>query len=534
MTNVPCNVLLVYPNFDFASFWDFRATCEIAGKKATLPPLGMITIAALFPDEWVVRLIDRNIEPLSDADIDWADLVLTGGMIPQRADALTVIERCQARGKPVVVGGPDVTSSPEVFEKAEFRVLGEAETTIAELVAAWNAGEKGGKFAAERYATDIRESPVPRFDLLRVDDYISLGVQFSRGCPFTCEFCDIIELYGRVPRTKASEQILAELDAIYATGYRGTVFFVDDNLIGNKKAVKAFLPHLRAWLEERGFPFDFVTEASINLADDAELLNLLRDTNFGSVFIGIETPDEETLVSTSKKQNVRRSLSESVDRIIDAGIFVSAGFIIGFDGEKESVADGMIRCIEENAIPLAMVGLLTALPETQLTRRLTRESRLDPASDMVFDGARGGDQCMAGLNFRTSRPRRDILDDHRKILVRIYDREAYFNRVRALSRRLNRPKLPTKIHWRLVLTDTRTFLRLTWRMTVVDRKTGKLFFRNLADCLWNNPLAAKAIVSHMMLYLHLGPFSEQVIAHLEREIAALDADDRLDTSDVAA
>ncbi len=530
----PCNVLLVYPNFDFPSFWDFRAACEIAGKRATLPPLGLITIAALFPAEWTVRLIDRNVEPLHDADIDWADIVMTGGMIPQRPDTLALIERCQARGKPVVVGGPDVTSSPEVFKEAEFRVLGEAETTIAELAEAWTDGARGGTFEAVRYTTDVKASPVPRFDLLRVDAYISLGVQFSRGCPFTCEFCDIIELYGRIPRTKMPEQILAELDAIHATGYRGTVYFVDDNLIGNKKAAKAFLPHLKTWQHENGFPFDFVIEASINLADDPELLKLLRDTNFGSVFIGIESPDEDILVSTSKKQNARRNLSESVARITDAGMFVCAGFIIGFDNETGSVADGMIQCIEENAIPLAMVGLLTALPETQLTRRLTRENRLDPASDLVFDGDVGGDQCVHGLNFKTGRPRRDILDDYHRVLTRIYDRNAYFGRIRALSKVLNRPKLPTKIHWGLVLKDARTFLRLVWRLAVDDRKTGRLFLPTLVECLVKNPAAVKPIVSQMILYLHLGPFAQQVIAYLEREIAAIDAGERPDAPDVAA
>ncbi|MEZ5839086.1 MAG: B12-binding domain-containing radical SAM protein [Hyphomicrobiales bacterium] len=516
-------VLLVYPNFDAPSFWDFRAACELAGKRASLPPLGLITIAALFPPDWQIRLVDRNIEKLAEADIDWADLVMTGGMIPQRSDSLRLLGLAHQRGKPVVIGGPDVTSSPDVYAAAEFRIFGEAETTIAELVAAWQRGERSGTFAAERYKTDVTRSPVPRFDLLQVDAYLSLGLQFSRGCPFTCEFCDIIELYGRVPRTKEPAQILAELDAIYATGYRGTIYFVDDNLIGNKKAVKAFLPHLRKWLEDHGFPFDFATEASINLADDDDLLRLLGETNFGAVFIGIESPDAETLVSTSKKQNTRRALAESIDKIYAAGLFVSAGFILGFDSEKGSVATGMIDCIEDMTIPIAMVGLLTALPETQLTRRLVREARLDPATDLDFAGDIGGDQCTAGLNFRTTRARRDILADYRDVLRRVYRPEAFFDRTRQLSAKLVRPALPTKFQPAIMLQDAGTIGRVFWRLATRDRRLGLPFLRTLLGCLVSNPAAVKPIVSQMILYFHLGPFADYVIAHLDGEIAALDA-----------
>ncbi|HOV02978.1 MAG TPA: B12-binding domain-containing radical SAM protein [Kaistiaceae bacterium] len=516
-------ILLVYPNFDAPSFWDFRKVCEVTGSKASLPPLGLITIAALFPPDWEIRLVDRNIEPLTDTDLDWADLVFTGGMIPQRPDTKRIVELAKARGKPVVVGGPDVTSSPDAYAHAAFRILGEAETTIADLVAAWQRGERTGTFEAPRYQTDITASPVPRFDLLKIEAYLSLGVQFSRGCPFTCEFCDIIELYGRVPRTKASEQMLAELDALIATGFRGTVYFVDDNLIGNKKAVKAFLPHLISWLEERGYPIDFATEASINLADDEELLKLLAKANFGTVFVGIESPDPETLVSTSKKQNVRRALAESVERIYDAGIMIAAGFIIGFDTEKGAVADGLVDCIEENDIPCAMVGLLTALPETQLTRRLIREGRLDPGIDLGAIGELGGDQCTAGLNFTTVRPRRDILTDYRNVLARIYGTQAFFDRNRNLMLRLRRPKLPTKFQPRTFRRDAMTVLRMLWWLVARYPEARWPYLRTLVECLVRNPAAVKQVVSQMVFYFHLAPFSRYVIDHLDREIASLDA-----------
>src|SRR5262249_37018516 len=295
------------------------------------------------------------------------------------------IELCHDRGKPVVVGGPDATSSPDVYRAADFLVLGEAEGIIDEFVAAWSSGAKAGRFEAAKFQVDVTKSPIPRFDLLKRTDYVYIGVQFSRGCPFNCEFCDIIELYGRVPRAKTNEQMLAELDALYHTGHRGHVDFVDDNLIGNKKALKLFLPALREWQRKRRYPFQFSTEASMNLADDAQLLSMMREANFFGVFIGIESPDTETLISTQKKQNTRRSLADSVQKIYGAGMLVLAGFIVGFDTEKGSMADAMIDCIEATSIPVCMVGLLTALPNTQLGRRLEKENRLLPMVEDVGD-----------------------------------------------------------------------------------------------------------------------------------------------------
>ena len=270
-----CNALLIYPRFDADTFWNFKRTAELFGAKYPAPPLGMITLAALLPRFWSLRLVNRNTEQLSDDDLDWADLVLTGGMLPQQNDTLDVVDLCRARGKPVVVGGPGVTSSPHLYQTANFRVLGEAEGVIDKFVDAWEAGAREGQFEAEKFQVDVTKTPIPRFDLLKFDDYLHIGVQFSRGCLFTCEFCDIIELYGRVPRAKTNSQMLAELDELYRLGYRGHVDFVDDNLIGNKKAVKAFLPELAKWLEARDHPFEFTTEASLNLADDPEFLKLM-------------------------------------------------------------------------------------------------------------------------------------------------------------------------------------------------------------------------------------------------------------------
>ncbi|MFW7269598.1 B12-binding domain-containing radical SAM protein [Gluconacetobacter sp. Hr-1-5] len=508
-----CKILMIFPLFNAGSFWNYKETCDLAGARYPAAPLGLITVAALLPKKWEIRLVNRNTELLSDKDLQWADLVMTGGMLPQRNDALHIIEMCRACDKPVVVGGPDVTSSPPVYGAANFQVLGEAEEIMEHFITAWRRGDRQGVFEAPMGKTDVTKSPVPRFDLLKLDQYLHVGVQFSRGCPFSCEFCDIIELYGRVPRTKTNEQVMAELDALYALGYRGHVDFVDDNLIGNKKALKKFLPGLKHWQEEKKFPFEFSTEASINLADDADLLRSLAETNFFAVFVGIESPDTDTLVMAQKKQNTRRSLQQSIERIHEAGIFVNAGFIVGFDSEKGSVAPGMIACIEDTAIPVCMVGLLYALPTTQLTRRLLAEGRLFSDDDQP----QSGDQCTGGLNFETKRPRRDVLHDYRTVLAAIYDPVAYFGRVRRLGRMLGRQRTH-----RMIRGDLRSFVRLILRIYRAGPGTTRQFWRMLVDCALHNPKALPYVVMTSALYLHLGPFSRQVIGEIDREIEDVD------------
>ncbi|ATU72877.1 B12-binding domain-containing radical SAM protein [Komagataeibacter xylinus] len=508
-----CRVLMVFPLFNANSFWNYTEACDLTGARYPAAPLGLITVAALLPENWEIRLVNRNTETLDDADLAWADIVMTGGMLPQRNDTLHIIETCRARGRPVVVGGPDVTSSPSLYSTADFQVLGEAEGIMDDFIAAWRGGARRGVFEAPMGKTDVTKSPLPRFDLLKLDQYLHVGIQFSRGCPFSCEFCDIIELYGRVPRTKTNAQVMAELDALYALGYRGHVDFVDDNLIGNKKALKKFLPDLKRWQEEKKFPFEFSTEASINLADDPDLLRSLSQTNFFAIFVGIESPDTDSLVLMQKKQNTRRSLQQSIETIHRAGIFVNAGFIVGFDSEKGSVAKGMIDCIEDTSIPVCMVGLLYALPTTQLTRRLLAEGRLFSGSEQT----RSGDQCTAGLNFETRRPRRDVLDDYRTVLGAIYDPAAYFGRVRRLGRLLGR----TRAH-RMVKGDLRGFVRLLLRIHRAGPGTAGQFWRMLLDCALHNPKALPYVVMISALYLHLGPFSRQVIGEIDREIRDVD------------
>ena len=514
------NVLLVYPRFADNSFWNYRETCEAVGRRCPAPPLGLITMAALLPAAWTLRLVDCNAEPLTDADLAWADLVMTGGMFVQQRDTLDIIGRCRAARVPAVVGGPDATSSPHVYASADFQVLGEVEPVMADFVAAVDGGATAGRFEAIRYTTDVTTSPVPRFDLINLDHYLQMSVQFSRGCPFACEFCDIIELYGRNPRTKTPRQVLDELDALEALGWRGSVF-VDDNLIGNKKAVKAFLPILADWLQARDYPFEFTTEASINLADDAELLALMRTANFFALFVGIESADAQTLAATRKKQNTGRDLAESVQRIYAAGMFVVAGFIVGFDAERGPVAPGSAALIEAAAIPICMIGLLWALPNTQLSRRLEREGRLAAGYEVNLAGA--GDHCTTqGLNFVTLRPRRDILADCRDLIRETYRPERYFGRLRRMARRLDARAYRAAIPLRRDLYEV---LRLTWRCVMVEREMRGEVWRTVVDCLRHNPRALRSALRITSLYLHFGPFARRVVAELDDRIARERADE---------
>jgi radical SAM superfamily enzyme YgiQ (UPF0313 family) len=519
---LPRNVLLIYPRFDAGTFWNYRAACEAVGRRCPAPPLGLITMAALLPPEWTVRLVDCNAEPLTDDDLASADLAMTGGMLVQQRETLAIIRRCRSHGLPVAVGGPDVTSSPHLYREADYLVLGEVESILADFVAALDGGLTKGRFEAKRFSTDIATAPIPRFDLLNFDHYIQVGVQFSRGCPFVCEFCDIIELYGRVPRAKTSTQMLAELDALYVAGWRGHVDFVDDNLIGNKKALKIFLPQLTEWLRARNYPFEFTTEASLNLADDAELLILLRAANFFAVFIGIESADQATLSATRKKQNTRRDIAASVHRIYAAGLFVVAGFIVGFDSEAGGVAKATTQLIEEAAIPICMIGLLTALPNTELSRRLKREGRL--FVNYEVNATDDGDHCNVvgqGLNFTTLRPRRAVLADARQLIADVYRPERYFGRLRRVARTLDCSDYRAAIPLRR---DFYEILRLSWRCLVAEAEMRREVWKTLVHCARYNPAALRAALRITALYIHLGPFARQAAMALERKIAEAGAE----------
>ena len=410
--------LLVYPEFP-DTYWSFRHALAFEGKGSAFPPLGLLTVSAMLPDEWERRLIDMNVRALNLADIEWADMVLLSAMIVQKDSLHRVVEMCKALGKRVVVGGPYVSTSAEQLPEADHIFIGEAETTLPEFVRDLERGCPRPIYkAAQRPPLNL--TPVPHFHLAELRRYSAMSVQYSRGCPFNCEFCDIIEIYGRVPRTKTNEQMLSELDALRALGWRGHVFIVDDNFIGNKRNVKQFLPELIEWSERHKHPFLFVTEASVNLAEDDALLELMRRSNFRRVFLGIETPVEASLKEAQKGQNTRRDLLDSVRKIQSYGMEVMAGFIVGFDNDPSDIFERQIEFIRQSAIPLAMVGLLTALPDTQLWRRLQREGRLLHEST--------GNNTDVSLNFIPRMDKTRLVEGYQRILRTIYNPAEYYQR----------------------------------------------------------------------------------------------------------
>jgi radical SAM superfamily enzyme YgiQ (UPF0313 family) len=413
-------VLLVNPEFP-ESYWSGRHSLAFARRRSLIPPLGLITVAALLPDHWECRLVDLNIEPLEDSDLRWADVVMLTGMLVQKESLHQVLERCAEMGIRTAVGGPYATALPQELEAADHVVVGEGEELVPVFAQDLEAGEARPRYT-EAGKPDMTTGPVPRYDLLKVEAYHHMALQYSRGCPFNCEFCDIIVMYGRKPRTKTSQQILAELDAIHATGFHGDVFFVDDNFIGNKKAVKEMLPAVAAWREGSDGHLEFYTEASINLADDEELVDRMTAAGFTAVFIGIESPSPEALKETRKNQNLRRDVVEQVHWLQRRGLDVYAGFILGFDEEGPDIFNRMVELIEHAAIPYAMVGILGALPNTPLYERLEKEGRLRPDFD--------GDQF--GLtNVVTKTPAVEMLAGYRHVMESLYDPEAYFRRCRS-------------------------------------------------------------------------------------------------------
>ncbi|MGH8584067.1 MAG: DUF4070 domain-containing protein [Gammaproteobacteria bacterium] len=428
------NILMVYPEFP-ATYWGMQYFLPLIGKKAIMPPLGLLTIAALTPASYSIRLVDLNCVPLNDDDIEWADIVCFSAMLPQKPSLLDTAGRCRRAGKLLVFGGPYPTACPaECTPHCDVLVLNEGEITWPMFLRDVEDGSYAALYTSDE-KPDVSLTPVPHFTLLRVGDYGAIPIQFSRGCPFLCEFCDIIVMFGRKPRTKTPAQVLRELDAVYATGYRGMIFIVDDNFIGNKKAVKALLPELAAWNAGHGDPFFYGTEATINLADDRELLELMVAAKFLWVFIGIETPSEEGLKETRKVQNLKGSMLDRVRVVQGSGLLVFGGFIIGFDSDAEDIFERQIRFIEDAAIPNAMIGPIVALPGTPLYARMKSTGRL------LEDDDAGGNRTVASgyTNVRTILPFDRLLDGHRRILESIYSAPAYFRRTLEALRRLPYP-----------------------------------------------------------------------------------------------
>ncbi len=492
----------MHPRFSPHGFWNYREVCRLVGAKYPASPLGLITMAALLPEDWDVELVDMNTRKLDDSKIDEADLVFIGGMLPQQAEVLRLIDRVHSRGKKVVVGGPDPTSQPGRYQSADYLVLGEAEASLPLFLEDLEKGAPSGLYKTEE-RPDMAASPIPRFDLLNFDDYIMIGVQFSRGCPFNCEFCDIIELYGRIPRTKPPDRIVEELETLYRLGHRGHVDFVDDNFIGNKKRAKEILRAVLEWSKRRGHPFYFSTEASLNLADDGEILSLMAELDFRYVFVGIESPDESVLESAGKKSNLGRDMAGDLHKIYSHGIVVNAGFILGFDHETDGIAERVVDFVRKGKICMAMVGLLYALPNTRLTRRLRSEKRLFDDYDLRSQSSADDvDQTTSGINFLTRRPRERIIADFLFILEELYSPKDYFDRCLGLSRTLRvEPKF--KPPFRILLRYARGFFNGTIKLGFRP-STAWYWWRNLLALLFTRPSSLETLVNLMVMYLHFG------------------------------
>ncbi|WP_013320583.1 B12-binding domain-containing radical SAM protein [Gloeothece verrucosa] len=506
--------LLIYPLFP-KTFWSFEKYVNLFGHKALLPPLGLVTVAAILPQEWEFRLVDRNVSTITEEMWSWAEIVIISAMIVQKEDFKLQIQEAKRRGKKVAVGGPYPTSLPEEAKiyGADYLILDEGEITLPLFVEALKKGETSGVFRSEGHKPDVTTTPIPRFDLLDLDAYVQMSVQFSRGCPFQCEFCDIITLYGRKPRTKTPQQLLAELDYLYELGWRRGVFMVDDNFIGNKRNVKLLLQELKVWQEERHYPFGFLTEASVNLAEDEELMNLMVDCNFVSVFLGIETPDEDSLELTKKFQNTRHPLDDAIDKITRAGLVPMAGFIVGFDGEKKGAGQRIAEFVERVAIPRAFFTMLQALPNTALWTRLENEQRL------LKDNVDINQTSL--INFTPTRPIEEIVDEYIQGFWNLYEPEAFLERTHRcfLKFATSRGKTTftkrraTQLTWK----EIKVLLILFWRQGLKS-KTRWLFWSYLFSIIKNNPQALFGYVYHCASLEHFVEYRQIVRNQVETSL----------------
>jgi radical SAM superfamily enzyme YgiQ (UPF0313 family) len=413
-------ILLICPEYP-DTFWSFKHALRFVSKKVGQPPLGLLTVASLLPVEWEKRLVDLNVEELTDGQLRWADFVFLGGMSVQAESARATIARCNDVGTRIVAGGPLFTARHEEFDGVDHFVLNEAEITLPLFLDDLKCGRPKHLYTTTEWA-DVSTTPLPMWELIDPRHYATMNIQYSRGCPFDCEFCDITVLYGREPRTKTGDQVIAELKTLYDRGWRDHVFFVDDNFIGNRgKLKKEILPRVIQWMEERGHPFSLGTEASLNLSDDEELLDMMIRSGFEEVFVGIETPNEASLNECKKIPNKGRDLIKSIRRLQKAGLQVQGGFIVGFDNDPPSIFDSLIRFIQESGIVVAMVGLLNAPVNTRLYKRLKKEERLLDAFS--------GDNTDFSMNFVPKMKSEDLLRGYRKILGTIYSPREYYRRV---------------------------------------------------------------------------------------------------------
>jgi len=487
-------ILLAYPQFP-ETFWGYQRALRFLGIRATHPPLGLLTVAAMLPDEHELRLVDLNVRQVREEDWDWADVVLTGGMLIQRPSVDRIVAAARRRNLPVVIGGPDATTSSQDLPGDAHLVLGEAESPrFAETLPEMMTSDQRMILDLRDEPQGIGDSPLPRYDIIERTDYVSMALQMSRGCPFKCEFCDIPFLFGDRTRYKPVDRTLAELDLLFDWGWRGSVFWVDDNFIGNKKSCKEILPHVAEWQRQHDTPFQFYTQASVNLAADDSLLQLMTEAGFDSVFLGIETPVEESLIETRKLQNTRFDLLDSVRKIQNQGMQVMAGFIIGFDNDPDDIDEHLIRFIQESGIPVAMTGLLTALPGSPLYDRLQTEGRL-----LETNAEREGNNTFQfAFNYETKQDPETLIAAYKRVLLEVYGKpENYFKRVETLYRNLGKRRhLDTPLTWRRIGALIRSILMIPWT------RYGRVYGSFLARTLVRRPHRFQDAVRQGIIGLH--------------------------------
>jgi radical SAM superfamily enzyme YgiQ (UPF0313 family) len=490
---------MIYPEFP-DTFWSFKHALKFVRKKAALPPLGLVTVAAMLPPEWNKRLVDLNVRQLGRKDLAWADYAFVSGMVVQRESALRAISQCKAAGLKVVAGGPLFQTELEAFGQVDHFVLNEAELTLPQFLEDLARGEPQRVYAAEGYA-DVQKTPAPLWELIDLKRYATLSVQYSRGCPYNCDFCNVTTLLGHRPRIKSAAQIIAELDRMYALGWRESVFFVDDNLIGNKKHLKTeLLPALIEWRRGKvGMPFN--TEASINLVDDDELMDMMVDAGFDTVFIGIETPNDESLAECSKHQNVHRDLVADVKRIQRTGLQVQGGFIVGFDHDTPFIFQKQIEFIQRSGIVTAMVGLLQAPPGTRLFERMKQQKRLV--------GRTSGDNVDGTTNIIPMMSLESLRHGYQTMMEHLYSPAGYYQRLKTFLREYRPPKVTVPINFERVM----AFFRSIYRLGILGKERLE-YWRLMAWTIFRRPRLFPLAVTLAIYGHHFRTICER---HIQRK-----------------
>jgi radical SAM superfamily enzyme YgiQ (UPF0313 family) len=490
------NVLFVYAEYP-DTFWSFKYVLKFVAKKAAFPPLGLLTVGAMLPEKWQKKLVDLNVESLEDEHLAWADMVFLSAMIVQKKSAQEIINRCKAHGKKVVAGGPAFTTQHEEFTGVDHFVLNEAEITLPLFLDDFEKGRLR-KMYTSSVRPDIAATPIPLWSLVNIHDYATLAIQYSRGCPYNCEFCDIVIMNGRKPRTKTPVQMNREFQALHDAGWRKSVFIVDDNFIGNRQAVKKMLPELVEWQKEHKYPFTLLTEASTDLANDEDLMQMMSSANFFKVFLGLETPDNDSLKECGKYQNSSRNLVEAVHTIHRHGMQVMGGFIVGFDNDTESIFESQITFIQQIGVVTAMVGVLTALPQTRLWHRLKTEGRL-------LSGATG-ENTDGVLNFMPKMGIETLHDGYKKILSTIYSHKCYYQRINTFIENYT----PTVIS-KLQKQDIIAFLKSAWRIGIISRARFH-YWKLLIKTFFKKRMALPIAVELAIYGLHYEKITKRICA----------------------